>query len=54
MGAPLGDYIYNAYVGPYPDAMNEEHFGFTVTATSRATGPQEWNTVIDRGFSDDN
>jgi hypothetical protein len=53
MGAPLGDYVYNAYVGTYPDAMNEEHFGFTVTATSQTTGPGQWDTMIDRGFNED-
>jgi hypothetical protein len=55
MTAPLGDYVYNAYVGQHPYVItNEEHFGFTVTATSHLTGPGQWNTVIDREFNDDN
>jgi len=28
--APLGDYTYNAYVGPYPTVWSEDHFDFTV------------------------
>jgi hypothetical protein len=54
MTAPLGDYVYNAYTGNHPFVQTEEHFGFTVTATSEATGPGQWNTVVDSGFNDDN
>jgi hypothetical protein len=54
MTAPMGDYVYNAYVGHcFIVIINEEHFGFTVTPASRTTGPLEWNTVVDRGFNRD-
>ncbi len=28
--APLGNYIYNAFAGPYPTVWSEDHFDFTV------------------------
>jgi len=30
--APLGDYIYKGFIGPYPDIWDEDQFNFTVTA----------------------
>jgi hypothetical protein len=39
--APLGDYLYNGFVGPYPDITNEYHFYFTVTTATAGRGPSE-------------
>jgi hypothetical protein len=52
MVAPLGDYMYNAYVGPYPVVWNEAHFGFTVTGSGIGKGPSHWGTTVDIDFSD--
>ncbi len=50
--APLGDYTYNAFVGPYPTVWNEDHFDFTVTATSEVAGPRDWQTTVDQDFNE--
>jgi len=52
MGAPLGTYSYNGYVGPYPTVWDEDNFQFTVTATSAVEGAENWETTIDKGFTD--
>jgi hypothetical protein len=50
MKAPLGTYSYNGFVGPYPTVWDEDHFRFTVTTTSKISGPTDWKTTIDDDF----
>jgi hypothetical protein len=52
LGAPLGDYTYNAFIGPYPGITDEDHFVFTVTPAITAWGPEEWETTVDRDFNE--
>jgi len=52
MFAPLGIYTYNAFVGPYPTILGEDHFVFTVTATSEAIGPDIWEVIVDEEFDE--
>jgi hypothetical protein len=54
MGAPLGTYTYNGYVGPYSTVWDEDHFYFTVTSTSSLTteGPSDWETTVDKDFDE--
>jgi hypothetical protein len=50
IGAPLGTYTYNAFVGPYPTIWDEDHFDFTVTTSLKKEGAKDWGTTIDQGF----
>ena len=46
--APLGDYTYNAFVGPYPTIWDEDHFDFEVTGPTSKIGAEHWQTTIDQ------
>jgi hypothetical protein len=52
LSAPLGDYTYNAFVGPYPDITDEDHFDFTVTPATTGWGPTDWETTVDDDFDE--
>jgi hypothetical protein len=52
--APLNTYIYNAFVGPYPELWNAFHFGFTVQQATTPTEEGEgggWE-VIENSFAE--
>jgi hypothetical protein len=50
MTAPLGIYSYNAYVGGYPMKWGENSFNIEVTPAFLHTGPEGWETTVDREF----
>jgi hypothetical protein len=50
IGAPLGTYTYNAFIGPYPTIWDHDHFDFTVTTSLKNEGAKDWGTTIDKDF----
>jgi len=52
MGAPVGSYLYNGYVGTYPAVDNSSNFNFSVTAFGPVTKTpaRSWR-LMENGFS---
>lgn len=50
MGAPLGTYTYNAFVGPYPTVWDEDHFNFQVTTGGEEAELEDWETSVSQDF----
>ena len=53
MGAPLGTYMYHGYIGrPGMGIIDEDQFDFEVIEAPAAGGPEDWETILDRGFNE--
>jgi len=51
--APLGTYTYHGYIGnPGEGIIDEDLFDFEVTAAKQVAGPEEWETMVDKAFTE--
>lgn len=53
ISAPLGTYTYHGYIGkPGEGVIDECHCDFEVTEAPEAVGAENWETMVDQGFSE--